>query len=262
MEQIIHIIQIIDQYLDSTQRDSCNPSEANHILKQAGILNDSIKNPGRPLRNILRKGLIPHAYRIGKYWYLPHSKTQQIYNHRLVDSEDSQTRKHFNVIETETDRSYSFDPIVDDKCQVLILGTLPGEKSLREKQYYCHSGNRIWRILANILNVPIPPFYEDKIKMLLEHGIALWDVAHSAIRQNSSDSDIQNEIANPIANFIQKHPSIKTIAFNGQTAYNKYCLHIGVHFPNIHMIILLSSSPANCKYSDMEIIGNWKQIFE
>jgi len=32
----------------------------------------------------------------------------------------------------------SFAPIIDKKCKILILGTMPGPESLRRKEYYAN----------------------------------------------------------------------------------------------------------------------------
>ena len=47
-------------------------------------------------------------------------------------------------------RSKSFLPIINKDTRVLILGSLPGTKSIELGQYYGHPRNRIWKILANI----------------------------------------------------------------------------------------------------------------
>ena len=46
---------------------------------------------------------------------------------------------------------YSFPPIASRTARVLILGTMPGRVSLRERQYYAHPQNAFWRIVGGIL---------------------------------------------------------------------------------------------------------------
>jgi len=87
----------------------------------------------------------------------------------------------------------SFPPIADSSCVCLILGSMPGEESLRRQQYYGHPRNAFWRIINE--NLPNRS-YEDRCSFLLAHGIALWDVLKSAHRQGSLDSAIRNEKPN------------------------------------------------------------------
>lgn len=74
MPIMINIIKSIDAYLERTKRIECTPPEANAELARLGILEDSASRKGLPLRRLLRAGLIPHAYKKGRYWYIPKSK--------------------------------------------------------------------------------------------------------------------------------------------------------------------------------------------
>jgi len=74
--EIKTIIDAIDAYLEKTEKTIIGPVEANVALEQLGILDDRAQRPGRPLRVLLREGLIPHAYQVlGKKtaWVIPHS---------------------------------------------------------------------------------------------------------------------------------------------------------------------------------------------
>ena len=57
---------------------------------------------------------------------------------------------------------YSFDPIVDDKSRVLILGTMPGVESLRKQEYYGHPRNAFWPIIAAVCGRELPVSYVEK----------------------------------------------------------------------------------------------------
>jgi hypothetical protein len=75
------IIQKIDEFLKKSEKSSINPVEANELLARAGLLKDSDLRPGLPLRNILRKGQIPHAYQSrgkGSSWLIPQSTVKRI----------------------------------------------------------------------------------------------------------------------------------------------------------------------------------------
>ncbi|WP_332881585.1 uracil-DNA glycosylase family protein [Methanosarcina horonobensis] len=42
-----------------------------------------------------------------------------------------------------------FPPVLDKNTEILILGSLPGDESLRRRQYYGHPGNDFWRLVGN-----------------------------------------------------------------------------------------------------------------
>ncbi len=110
------------------------------------------------------------------------------------------------------------EPIIDDQSRILILGTLPGEKSLTRREYYADNRNQFWKILSCIHGEEIKLDYKSRLKFLRKHGIALWDVLKVADREGSSDSNIANPVFNDLEGLIKKHPSIKVIGVKGETA--------------------------------------------
>ena len=60
----------------------------------------------------------------------------------------------------------SFAPLVDSESKILILGSMPGVKSLTEQEYYAHPRNRFWQLLALLLGEDNPADYVDKKAML------------------------------------------------------------------------------------------------
>ena len=113
---------------------------------------------------------------------------------------------------------YSFDPIVDDKSRVLILGTIPGVESLRKQEYYGHPRNAFWPIIAAVCGRELPASYSGKTAMLLDAGIALWYVCRGCEREGSLDSNICNVTPNAIDRLLDEHPNIQALFFNGQNA--------------------------------------------
>ncbi len=155
----------------------------------------------------------------------------------------------------------SFAPLVGNQPKILILGSIPGKESLRMNQYYAKSGNRFWSILSTILKMPAPQTYDDKIRMLHEHGIALWDVMASAEREGSLDANIRNETANDIISFLHEYPTIRTIGCNGKKAYEKFCECFDLEDLNIKVLSLRSTSPANRQFSDVQMLEDWARLF-
>lgn len=139
------------------------------------------------------------------------------------------------------------------------MGTLPSKKSLELQQYYGHPRNAFWRIIFTLFNDTFTSNYNDKKLLAIENNIAIWDVCFTAIRKGSLDSAIKDESPNRINELIEKYPSIGTIVFNGQKSaklYEKYF----PKFENINYLTLLSTSPANAKYSFEEKLKDWSQI--
>ena len=66
----------------------------------------------------------------------------------------------------------AFPPIVDQNCKVLLLGTMPGDRSLSLQQYYGHAGNHFWKLIYTLFEKPVEPDYEARKKFMLAHGIA------------------------------------------------------------------------------------------
>jgi hypothetical protein len=66
------IIKFINDYLTKSGLQSVSAVEANALLEKAKLLRDSKDRPGKPIRDLLRKGLIPHAYQLANSrWVIP-----------------------------------------------------------------------------------------------------------------------------------------------------------------------------------------------
>ncbi len=150
-------------------------------------------------------------------------------------------------------------PVIDENSKVLILGTMPGVESLKQQAYYSHSRNLFWQLIGEITNGQVPVEYEDKKKYLLKNNIAIWDICKACIREGSLDSNISSETPNDIRTFIDEHPNIKTIAFNGKEAAKLFGKHIG-NINGINLIVLPSTSPANAGVSWDVKVKEWNKL--
>jgi hypoxanthine-DNA glycosylase len=112
----------------------------------------------------------------------------------------------------------SFAPVVDEHTRVLILGTLPGEISLRRSQYYANSRNQFWRLVEAVVGRRLPETYDERLEALRALRIGLWDTVKSADRAGSLDAAIRNHQANPLREFVAELPALQAVAFNGGTA--------------------------------------------
>ena len=154
----------------------------------------------------------------------------------------------------------SFDPIVYSNTKILVLGSLPGKKSLELREYYGHPRNRLWKILAHITNNEIPQDYERKKEFLFKFNIGLWDVAHSAYRVGSLDSNIKKEHPNDIENLLESHESIGVIGFNGKKA-EKMFFKFFKEKTHLSYVPLPSTSPANMAINFEEMCRRWSDLF-
>lgn len=155
----------------------------------------------------------------------------------------------------------SFAPLAADDIEILILGTMPGDKSLELGEYYAHPRNRFWKIIAEITNEQVPTNYKEKQQLLERHKIGLWDVAEAADRKGSLDSDILDATPNDLDGFVQTHNKIKVIGFNGTKAQNLFAMFFQRN-PKIAYFALPSTSPANTGITFDEICNKWRHILK
>ncbi|MBA2126537.1 DNA-deoxyinosine glycosylase [Hyphomicrobium methylovorum] len=158
-----------------------------------------------------------------------------------------------------------FPPIVGPEARILVLGTLPGEESLRLQQYYGHSRNHFWPIIAEVCGEKLPSEYSDRIAMVMRSRIALWDVLKSAVRDGTAlDSAIANECANDFASFFREYPKIRTIAFNGNNALKFFRRHVqktqDLPADLVFLETLPSTSPAYARQLS-EKTARWQNAF-
>lgn len=156
----------------------------------------------------------------------------------------------------------SFKPSIDNNSRILILGSMPGVKSLEEQQYYAHPQNRFWKVMASICNEPkLYEFaYDLKLKTLLKNNIALWDTIKSCKREGSLDSDIQNETPNDIKGLLKNYPNIKTICLNGNKSYSAFKKYFPDLLEKYNCHKMPSTSPANARYSLDILIKEWSKV--
>ena len=155
---------------------------------------------------------------------------------------------------------HTIPPIYNSESKVLILGSFPSVKSREVQFFYGHPQNRFWKVMSEVLKCSIPNSVDEKRSMLLQNGIALWDVIHSCDIEGSDDSSIKNVIPNDLSIIIE-NAGIKKIFTNGKTAdklYKKYC----EQSTGISAKCLPSTSPANAGYSLEKLAIAWRVVVE
>ncbi|MDY6923883.1 MAG: DNA-deoxyinosine glycosylase [Pseudomonadota bacterium] len=144
-------------------------------------------------------------------------------------------------------RKAGFAPVVDANTRLLILGSLPGDASLRAGQYYGHPQNAFWRLIGGVTGsdlVALP--YEDRLATLQAAGVGLWDVIASAERPGSLDAAIRQPEAADLRGLVQDLPRLRAVAFNGGKAARLGRAVLGDP-PGLALIDLPSSSPAHAR---------------
>jgi TDG/mug DNA glycosylase family protein len=138
----------------------------------------------------------------------------------------------------------AFDPVVDANTRLLILGSLPGDASLKAAQYYAHPQNAFWRLVGGVIGRDLAALpYPDRLEALKTAGVGLWDVIASASRAGSLDAAIREAETADLNRLVRDLPHLNAVAFNGGTA-----ARIGRRTLNppadVQLIDLPSSSPA------------------
>jgi TDG/mug DNA glycosylase family protein len=137
-----------------------------------------------------------------------------------------------------------FPPVIDANTRLLILGSLPGDASLKAGQYYGHPRNAFWRLVGGVIAVDlvVRP-YPDRLEALKAAGVGLWDVIASAERPGSLDGAIRKAEAADLNRLIDGLPALRAVAFNGGTAARLGRRSLTAR-PRVELIDLPSSSPA------------------
>lgn len=154
---------------------------------------------------------------------------------------------------------YSFEPIADENCSILILGTMPGVQSLLKQQYYGYNQNAFWRIMFNLFDKEPTDDYSAKKALLLSRHIAVWDVLKACEREGSGDAEIRNEVANDFSTFLKKYPIIKKVYFNGGNAERLFKKHVmkNIDISGLEFHKLPSTSPAHATTSFENKLNRW-----
>lgn len=147
-------------------------------------------------------------------------------------------------------------PILSKTTTTLILGSFPGEASLKAEQYYAHPRNYFWQLLSDVFNEPFSTLsYPNKILRLNQLDIGLWDAVDACVRIGSLDTAIKQAKINNLDKLRHLAPELKRIFFNGKAAGKFASL---ITEGKYKTIILPSSSPANASLTYAEKLSAWR----
>lgn len=150
-------------------------------------------------------------------------------------------------------------PIIPPEARLAVLGSFPGEASLRAQQYYAHPRNQFWPILSALWGEDlVHAAYTERVAALHRHGLAVWDVYASCHRQGSLDSAIREAEPNDLAQMLERAPGLRAVAHNGAASAREMArtraLGVAVHR-------LPSTSPAHASWSLARKLDAWRVVF-
>jgi hypoxanthine-DNA glycosylase len=149
---------------------------------------------------------------------------------------------------------------------VLVLGSLPGKVALERGEYYAQPRNKFWPIMGELAGASPNLPYQDRLRLVKETGIAMWDVCAAAERPGSSDSAIRLTTVetNDLCGFLRAHAGIDLICFNGKKAKEIFDRKVGQEprdlFERIRYAVLPSTSPANTSMRYDQKLSRWRIV--
>jgi hypoxanthine-DNA glycosylase len=162
--------------------------------------------------------------------------------------------------------SQGFPPIAATDARLLIIGSLPGQASLAQGQYYAQRQNAFWPIMGELFDAGPDIPYAERSARLRGSGIALWDVCKAATRPGSLDSSIElaSVVTNDFARFFRHHPQIEWVCSNGTTAHRLYLrrVHPGLsaQVQALPLHLLPSTSPAHASLRWQQKLEQWRLL--
>lgn len=158
-----------------------------------------------------------------------------------------------------------FPPVANKNARILILGSIPGQKSMEQHQYYAHPANAFWKITGRLFGFDPEETYSRRQAALKKNRVALWDVVKTCRRPGSLDSAIDHKsiVFNNFSKFFKDHPQLRAVFFNGQKAEQLFRRNI---FKDIKpeqpldFYLLPSTSPANAGTRPEEKFKRWRII--
>jgi hypoxanthine-DNA glycosylase len=157
--------------------------------------------------------------------------------------------------------------VADANSRVLILGTLPGDESLRQQRYYSDPSNKFWTLLGGVYGEPVGDAYTERLDFLASHGIALWDVLRSAERKGSTDKGLAQPEPNNFAELFVHFPALRRVAFNGTKAQSLWLKHVVPRLDESHDSLTTKTLPSSSSTPGRHVLpleeklARWRESF-
>lgn len=171
-------------------------------------------------------------------------------------------------MKSEPARIKGIPPVSAPDARVLILGSMPGQRSLDEQRYYAQPQNLFWDLVGEVLGSGDlrRVDYERRLEILIEHKIALWDVIDTCRRRGSMDAHISEAEVNDLNGFLRGHRSVRAIFCNGRKSeqlFRQYALpNLGERATEIALHYLPSTSPAHASMTRQAKAEQWRILAE
>ncbi len=158
-----------------------------------------------------------------------------------------------------TERLQGLPPVIGRHTRLVLLGSFPGAASLAAQQYYAHPRNQFWPLLSALWGIELLALpYRQRLAVLRERGLGLWDVYASCQREGSLDSAIAAAELNDLASLRRRAPGLRAVAHNGGESARSMRLTVALGVP---VLRLPSSSPANARWSFERKLAAWRAVF-
>jgi hypoxanthine-DNA glycosylase len=161
---------------------------------------------------------------------------------------------------SDTDRLQGLAPVIAPNTRLVVLGSFPSVASLREQQYYAHPRNQFWPILSALWGLDLRALpYAQRLDLVRERGLGIWDVYASCRREGSLDSAIEAAELNPLSRLREWAPGLQALAHNGGESARamRVTRHLGLA---VHR--LPSTSPANASWRFERKLAAWRAVLE
>lgn len=160
--------------------------------------------------------------------------------------------------QTGCGQTHNIPPLYGKNSRALILGSFPSVASRAERFFYAHPQNRFWKVLSAVFSAPLPATIDEKKRLILTNGLALFDVIASCTIAGSADSSVTDVVPNDLTPILRTG-SIERIFVNGKTA-EKYYLKYLAEKTGMPCVCLPSTSAANASYSLEKLIAAWRVL--
>jgi len=151
-------------------------------------------------------------------------------------------------------------PVIDARTRLVVLGSFPGVASLEAGQYYAHPRNQFWPLLSAIWDVDLRALpYAERLAVMNDHHLGLWDVYAHCRREGSLDSAIADAQLNDLASLRVRAPGLTAVAHNGGESARSRRVTEAL---GVDVVRLPSTSPANASWSFERKLAAWRAVFE
>lgn len=160
--------------------------------------------------------------------------------------------------------SLGLKPILSENPKVLILGSMPSQKSIEKQEYYGNPQNKFWKIMSQYFGFPCEDPYAIRKSFLMKEELIVWDTIYSCFRPGSMDSDIdlKSVKVNDFKKLFKQYETLKVVFFNGAASkkiFFKNKLNLLLEDHQLDFKVLPSTSPAYASMTYQDKYQKWSE---